>query len=127
MSKPKSKSKIAAKEGKKSTKKVVQTTGKKQVVSTTSTSIAPTRSRRRTTSTSATVATQPLLFGKQNYILMGAGFGLILLGLLLMSGGAMPSPDVWDENIIYGFRRTVLAPLLMVAGLIVEVVAIFKK
>jgi len=126
MSKPKSKSKIAAKEGKKPTKKVVVTTTKKQVV-TTKSNIAPTRSRRRTASTSAAVATAPLLFGKQNYILMGAGFGLILLGLLLMSGGAMPSPDVWDENIIYGFRRTVLAPILMVAGLVVEVIAIFKK
>ena len=126
MSKPKSKSKIAATKGKKTTKKVV-TTAKKQVATTTNTSIAPTRSRRKTTSTSSTIATEPLLFGKQNYLLMGAGFGLILLGLLLMSGGAMPSPDVWDENIIYGFRRTVLAPLLMVAGLIVEVIAIFKK
>ena len=127
MSKPKSKSKIAAKEGKKPTRKVVKTTEKKRVVTTTNTGMTPTRSRRRTTVTSANVAAEPLLFGKQNYILMGAGFGLILLGLLLMSGGAMPSPDVWDENIIYGFHRTVLAPILMVAGLVVEVIAIFKK
>ncbi|MFK7982231.1 MAG: DUF3098 domain-containing protein [Saprospiraceae bacterium] len=28
---------------------------------------------------------------------------------------------------IYGFRRTVLAPFLMLAGLVVEVYAIFKK
>ena len=127
MSKPKSKSKIAATKGKKNTKKIVTTTAKKQIATTTNTSIAPTRSRRKTSATSSTIANEPLLFGKQNYLLMGAGFGLILLGLLLMSGGAMPSPDVWDENIIYGFRRTVIAPLLMVAGLIVEVIAIFKK
>ena len=124
MSKPKSK--IAAKDRKKSTKKVVQTTAKKQIVKTTKTNIAPTRSKRKTMA-GATVAKTPLLFGKQNYMLMGAGFGLILLGLLLMSGGGMPSPDVWDESIIYGFRRTVLAPVLMVAGLVVEVIAIFKK
>ena len=58
---------------------------------------------------------------------MGIGLGLITLGLILMSGGGMPSPDVWDESIIYGFRRTVLAPFLILAGLIVEIFAIFKK
>jgi hypothetical protein len=39
----------------------------------------------------------------------------------------MPSPDVWDDNIIYSFRRVTLAPILILAGLAVEVVAIFKK
>jgi len=73
------------------------------------------------------MAKEPLIFGKQNYIWMGIGFGLIALGMLLMSGGAMPSPDVWDEDIIYSFRRTVLAPFLMLVGLVVEVYAIFKK
>ena len=119
MSKAKSKSK----------KKVVATTTpKKTVVSTknTATKIAPTKSRRRT-ATVNTIAKEPLLFGKQNYILMGIGFGIILLGLALMTGGGMPNPEVWDENIIYGFRRTVLAPFLMLLGLVVEVVAIFKK
>ena len=118
MSKAKSKSKK---------KVIVSTSPKKTVVSTknTTTKIAPTKSRRR--ATTSTIAKEPLLFGKQNYILMGIGFGIILLGLALMTGGGMPSPEVWDENIIYGFRRTVLAPFLMLVGLIVEVVAIFKK
>ena len=112
----------------KSKKKVVATTAKKTVVTTkkTATNIAPTKSRRRA-ATSNTRAKEPLLFGKQNYILMGIGFGIILLGLALMTGGGMPNPEVWDENIIYGFRRTVLAPFLMLVGLVVEVVAIFKK
>ena len=118
MSKAKSKSK----------KKVVATTtAKKTVITTknTASKIAPTKSRRRTAAN--TVAKEPLLFGKQNYILMGIGFGILLLGLALMTGGGMPNPEVWDENIIYGFRRTVLAPFLMLVGLVVEVVAIFKK
>lgn len=87
--------------------------------------IQPTRSRKKTVATS--LPKEELIFGKQNYILMGAGFGLIALGMLLMSGGAMPSPDVWDEDIIYSFRRTVLAPFVMIVGLVVEVYAIFKK
>ena len=44
-----------------------------------------------------------------------------------MVGGAMPSPDVWDENLIYGFRRTVLAPFIILVGFVIEVYAIFKK
>ncbi len=87
--------------------------------------LQPTRSRKK--STVASLPKEPLIFGKQNYIWMGIGFGLIALGMLLMSGGAMPSPDVWDESIIYSFRRTVLAPFVMLAGLVVEVYAIFKK
>ncbi len=87
--------------------------------------LQPTRSRKK--SSVAAIPKEPLIFGKQNYIWMGIGFGLIALGMILMSGGAMPSPDVWDESIIYSFRRTVLAPFLMLAGLVVEVYAIFKK
>ncbi|MBK9271713.1 MAG: DUF3098 domain-containing protein [Saprospiraceae bacterium] len=55
------------------------------------------------------------------------GLGLIAVGLALMSGGSMPSPEVWDESIIYSFRRTVLAPAFIIAGLAVEVYAIFKN
>ncbi|MFM9949572.1 MAG: DUF3098 domain-containing protein, partial [Saprospiraceae bacterium] len=51
-----------------------------------------------------------LVFNKTSYIWMGAGLALIFIGLLLMSGGKMPNPETWDENIIYSFRRTVLAP-----------------
>ena len=66
-------------------------------------------------------------FGRDNYLWMGVGFVLVLIGMLLMSGGAMPSPDVWDESLIYSSRRTVLAPIVILAGLAVEVYAIFKK
>lgn len=68
-----------------------------------------------------------LLFGKQFYMWMLLGLSLIVIGMLLMSGGHMPSNDVWDESIIYGARRTIIAPIFMIAGLIVEVYAIFKK
>ena len=68
-----------------------------------------------------------MIFGRQNYILMGIGAALIAFGLLLMSGGEMPDPETWDPNIIYSFRRTVLAPAVILAGLVVEIFAIFKK
>ncbi len=81
------------------------------------------QSRRR----SNTPSSDPLILDRSNYIYMLGGVGLIILGLLLMLGGSMPSPDVWNEDIIYSFRRTVLAPFLIILGLLVEVYAIFKN
>lgn len=68
-----------------------------------------------------------LLFNKTNYLIILGGFGLIFLGMLLMMGGHMPSHDVWDDNIIYSFRRTVLAPFIILIGLVVGGYGIFKK
>ena len=64
---------------------------------------------------------------KRNYIFILIAIGLIFLGLLLMSGGHMPSDDVWDESIIYSFRRITLAPIVILLGLGVGVYAIFTK
>jgi len=66
-------------------------------------------------------------FGKSNYIWMIAGAALILIGMLLMAGGKSADPNVFNENEVYGFRRITLAPILIIAGFIVEIFAIFKK
>lgn len=70
---------------------------------------------------------EEFIFDRQNFIIMGIGLGLVLLGLLAMSGGAMPDNNTWDPNIIYSFRRITLAPILMVAGFVVVAYGIFKK
>ena len=69
----------------------------------------------------------PLLFNKQNYILMAVGVGLIAIGMILMLGGAMKDPNQWDESIIYSTRRITLAPIVILAGLATEIYAIFKR
>ncbi len=71
--------------------------------------------------------TQDFLFGRKNYMIMLGGLLLIGLGMLLMSGGSMPSPDVWDESIIYSKRRTLLAPIVILSGLGLQIYAIFVK
>ena len=55
------------------------------------------------------------------------GLVLILVGFLLMSGGEMKDPNVWDKDVIYSFRRITLAPFLVIAGLVLQAYAIFKK
>jgi hypothetical membrane protein len=67
------------------------------------------------------------LFGKDNYRWMAIGLGLILLGLLLMIGGKSKDPNVFDTNQVYSFRRITVAPILILAGLALEIVGIFKK
>ena len=100
-------------------------TSKKKKGVTTQKKVTPTAQRARKITSSREPA--ELIFKRENYIWMGAGAALIFLGMLLMSGGSMPSPDVWDDSIIYSFRRTVLAPLVILAGLVVEIFAIFKR
>ena len=107
-------------------KKVVSTKSqkKKVVVQSRESRVKPTVSRSKGAQKKTDAF--PMIFGKQNYLYMLIGVGLIGLGMLLMMGGSMPSPDVWDESLIYSFRRTVLAPIVIILGLAVEVYAIFK-
>ena len=67
------------------------------------------------------------LFGKENYILMIVGGILILLGIFLMTGGKNVDPNVFDKNVVYSSTRITIAPILILLGLTVEIVAIFKK
>ncbi|MEO6963778.1 MAG: DUF3098 domain-containing protein [Chitinophagales bacterium] len=67
------------------------------------------------------------LFGKENYRWMLIGLAAILLGLLLMIGGKSKDPNVFDPSQVYSFRRITVAPILILAGLALEIVGIFKK
>lgn len=64
-----------------------------------------------------------LTFSKKNYILMVAGLILMGLGYVLMIGGGSTDPNVFSEE-IFSFRRITLAPILILLGIVVEIVAI---
>ena len=68
-----------------------------------------------------------ILFSKENYTIIGIGLAIVVVGFMLMSGGAASSPDEWNADEIYSFRRITLAPLIILSGLGVIVAAIFKS
>lgn len=71
--------------------------------------------------------TSETLFGKENYMWMIAGVVVIAIGMLLMAGGRGSDPNSFDQKEIYSTTRITIAPILILAGLALEVVAIFKK
>lgn len=65
-------------------------------------------------------------FGKINYILMIAGVVLIFFGYVLMSGGGSYDPKVFNPA-IFDTQRITIAPIVVLLGYALEVVAILIK
>lgn len=65
-------------------------------------------------------------FERINYIWMLIGLGLLILGYILLIGGGSDHPDVFNEA-LFNTQRMVIAPILMVLGIIVEIYAILLK
>lgn len=65
-------------------------------------------------------------FGRVNYILMIAGLIVLALGYLLLSGGGSDDPNTFNPA-MFDNRRLVVAPILIVAGFVVEILAIMYK
>lgn len=71
--------------------------------------------------------TTPSIFSKDNYIWMGIGAVVIAIGMFLLSGGSSSDPTVFNKDEVYSTTRITIAPILILAGLVIEVYAIFKK
>ncbi len=65
-------------------------------------------------------------FNKKNYIFMGLGVILIILGLVLLAGGGSEDPAIFSEE-IFNFRRMTIAPVIMLAGFVLEIYAIMYR
>ena len=67
------------------------------------------------------------LFGKQNYLLMLGGLIVLAIGFFLMAGGKSADPNSFNDDGVYSTTRITIAPLLIIAGFIIEIFAIMKK
>ena len=76
--------------------------------------------------TVASTSAKPL-FTKDNYMWMLAGIVVMVIGFFLMAGGKSPDATKFDDNDIYSTTRITIAPILIMAGFVIEIFAIMKK
>lgn len=69
---------------------------------------------------------QGFAFSRTNFKILIAGVIVIMIGFLLMLGGGSDDPNVFNPE-IFSFRRITLAPIVVMLGFMIEVVAILYK
>ena len=75
---------------------------------------------------------QDFYFGKINFKFMLIGLATTLIGFILMMGpdantiDGKYDPNVWNEA-IFSIRRVRIAPLLVIAGFVLQIFAILKR
>jgi hypothetical protein len=80
-----------------------------------------------TKTTGKNSSTGNILFTKENYKWMLIGLVIMALGFFLMAGGKSSNPNVFSDKDVYSPIRITIAPILIVAGLLVEIFAIMKR
>ena len=65
-------------------------------------------------------------FGKKNYIITIVGMVVILIGFVLMAGGASEDPNVFSEE-VFSTTRITVAPLVVLAGFVLEIIGIMYR
>ena len=68
-----------------------------------------------------------ILFEKTNLKWMLIGVIIMALGFILMAGGKSPDPNVFDKTKVYSTTRITIAPIIILAGLVIEIIAIFRQ
>lgn len=63
---------------------------------------------------------------RRSLVLLLAGFLLMVLGYVLLCGGGVKDPQVFNYD-MFDFRRLVAAPVAIVSGMVVIIVAIMRK
>ena len=66
------------------------------------------------------------VFGPMNYRLLIIGLVVIILGFILMAGGKSDDPNVFNPE-VFSTRRITIAPLVVLAGFVIEGFAIMWK
>ena len=86
---------------------------------------------KKTTTTPAekasTVKKATSLFDKENKLWMLGGIATMIIGFLLMAGGRSEDPNVFNVNEVYSTTRITVAPILILAGLVILIFSIFRQ
>jgi hypothetical protein len=67
------------------------------------------------------------LFEKTNLKWMLIGVVVMTIGFILMAGGKSPDPNVFDKTKVYSTTRITIAPIIILAGLVIEIIALFRQ
>jgi hypothetical protein len=82
---------------------------------------------KKTSSSAAKETKSYPLFEKDNYLWMLGGIVIMAIGLILMAGGKSSDPNQFHPDQVYSTTRITIAPILILAGLGLEIFAIFRK
>jgi cadmium resistance protein CadD (predicted permease) len=87
------------------------------------------KSKRTTVTTAKDPAVQNSapLFDKQNLMWMVGGALVMIIGFLLMAGGRSEDPNVFKPEEVYSTTRITVAPILILLGLVILIIAIFRQ
>lgn len=69
---------------------------------------------------------EKMAMSKKGLRLLLAGLLVMIAGYILMTGGGSKDPDVFNYA-MFDFRRLVAAPLVILAGIVIEVVAVMGR
>ena len=69
---------------------------------------------------------QEFPLGKKNFMLIGLGVIVVIIGFFLMSGGGADDVSSYSED-IFSFRRMYIAPVTILAGYGIVMWGIIKK
>ena len=90
--------------------------------------IAPKAGARKATGSETNRETAPntLAFSKENYYIILAGVGILILGYLLMIGGGSEDPKQYNPE-IFSAQRITVAPMTLLVGFGVVLYGIMKS
>ena len=71
-------------------------------------------------------SSEKMALGPKNIKFLIAGLLVMAAGFLLLSGGGSDDPNVFNYA-MFDMRRLVAAPLVIVAGIVLEIIAIMGR
>lgn len=71
--------------------------------------------------------TAPYAFNDKNYKMLLIGLAINVLGFILMIGGGADDPNEFNADELFSHVRITIAPMLIVLGYAVIMIAIMKK